>query len=79
VIELRVASSGYFAAEMNIPGALAPQDTNTLPVRVLTLREDRIAMIVDTPEGPVTLDGTLSANGQSLEGTVVYHHGSGIR
>ena len=48
---------------------------NTLPVRMLTLRGEQIAMTVDSPEGPITFDGTLSANGQSLQGTLVYHHG----
>jgi hypothetical protein len=42
---------------------------------MLTLRGERIAMTVDTPEGPVTFDGTLNANGQSLQGTLIYHHG----
>jgi hypothetical protein len=38
-------------------------------------RGERIAMTVDTPEGAVTFDGTLNANGQSLQGTLIYHHG----
>jgi hypothetical protein len=42
---------------------------------MLTVRGERIAMTVDTPEGPVTFDGTLNANGQSLQGTLIYHHG----
>ena len=56
-------------------GTLAVQGTNTLTDRLLTLSGDRIAMTVDTPEGPVTFEGTLGGNGQSLQGTVMYHHG----
>jgi hypothetical protein len=56
-------------------GTATVQGRNALPVRMLTLRGERIAMTVDTPEGPVTFDGTLNANGQSLQGTLIYHHG----
>jgi hypothetical protein len=56
-------------------GTATVQGRNALPVRMLTVRGERIAMTVDTPEGPVTFDGTLHANGQSLQGTLIYHHG----
>jgi hypothetical protein len=32
-------------------------------------------MTVDTPEGPVTFEGTLNSNGQSFQGTLNYHRG----
>ena len=56
-------------------GTLTVQDRNTLPIRTLTVRGEKVAMTVDTPEGAVTLDATLNPNGQSLQGTVTYHHG----
>ena len=56
-------------------GTATVQGRNALPVRILTVRGERIAMTVDTPEGPVTFDSTLNANGQSLQGTLIYHHG----
>ena len=56
-------------------GTLTVQNTNTLPIRMFTVRGEQIAMTVDTPEGAVTFEGTLNANGQSLQGTVTYHHG----
>ena len=56
-------------------GTLTVQNTNTLPIRMFTVRGEQIAMTVDTPDGIVTFEGTLNANGQSLQGTVTYHHG----
>ena len=56
-------------------GTLTVENTNTLPIRMFTVRGEQIAMTVDTPEGAVTLEGTLNPNGQSLQGTVTYHHG----
>lgn len=56
-------------------GTLTPQGTNTLPVRSLVQQQQKIAMIVDTPEGPVTLDGVVDAAGATIQGIVTYHHG----
>ena len=64
-----------FARGEEFTGTATVQGRNALPVRMLTLRGERIAMTVDTPEGAVTLDGTLNADGQSLQGTLTYHHG----
>jgi hypothetical protein len=50
-------------------------------VRSLTVRAPApaaaaaLAMTVDTPEGPVTLAGTLAADGGTMQGTVTYHAG----
>ena len=49
-----------FARGEEFTGTATVQGRNALPVRVLTLRGERIAMTVDTPEGPVTFDGTLN-------------------
>ncbi len=69
------AGEGVFPRAEEFTGTATVQGRNALPVRMLTLRGERIAMTVDTPEGPVTFDGTLNVNGQSLQGTLIYHHG----
>ncbi|MBC7898015.1 MAG: hypothetical protein H7066_21515 [Cytophagaceae bacterium] len=56
-------------------GTLSPQGTNALPVRSLVLRRDQVAMTVDTPEGPVTFDGTIGESGAAMQGIVTYHQG----
>lgn len=56
-------------------GTLSPQGTNTLPVRSLVVRRDQVAMTVDTPEGPVTFDGTIGDAGAAMQGIVTYHKG----
>jgi hypothetical protein len=62
-------------------GTLTVRGTNTLPVRSLTVRAPApaaaaaLAMTVDTPEGPVTLAGTLAPDGGTMQGTVTYHAG----
>ena len=57
-------------------GTLTPAGTNTLGVRSLKLDANRaVALIVDTPEGVVTFDGTLGEDGKSMSGTVTYHKG----
>jgi hypothetical protein len=65
-------------------GTLTVRGTNTLPVRSLTVRAPAaataataaaVAMTVDTPEGPVTMAGTLASDGGAMQGTVTYHAG----
>ncbi len=56
-------------------GTLTPSGTNTLPVRVLTVAGQQVRMTVDSADGPVTFDGTLAGDAQSMEGIVVYHQG----
>ena len=56
-------------------GTLSPQGTNTLPVRSLVVRRDQVVMTVDTPEGPVTFDGTIGDAGAAMQGIVTYHQG----
>ena len=56
-------------------GTLTPKGTNTLGVRSLKVDGKKIAMIVDTPEGVVTFDGTLGDDSASMTGTVTYHKG----
>ena len=56
-------------------GTLSPQGTNSLPVRSLVVRRDQVAMTVDTPEGPVTFDGTIGDAGAAMQGIVTYHQG----
>jgi len=56
-------------------GTLTPRGTNTLPIRELVLRGRQVDITVDTPDGPVTVRGTVGADGGALEGTVTYHQG----
>lgn len=56
-------------------GTLTPRGTNTLPIRELVQRGLRVDLTVDTPDGPVTVVGTVQPDGASLEGTVTYHQG----
>ncbi len=56
-------------------GTLTPRGTNTLPIRELVQRGLHVDLIVDTPDGPVTVTGAVRPDGASLEGTVTYHQG----
>ena len=56
-------------------GTLTVQGTNALPVRSLVLQHKQVAMIVDTPDGPVTLAGEVDAAGTTIQGIVTYHEG----
>jgi hypothetical protein len=56
-------------------GTVTMQGTNSLPIRSLALQQKKVAMIVDTPEGPVTLEGVVDAGGNTIQGLVTYHQG----
>ncbi|HEX8124533.1 MAG TPA: hypothetical protein VF548_03025 [Allosphingosinicella sp.] len=56
-------------------GALAPSRTAPVVLRRLTLTGNRIHMVVASTEGDVLFDGTLSAKGDLMCGTVTYHGG----
>jgi hypothetical protein len=71
IISLARSAEGY-------SGTITPEGTNTMPVRSLTLTGDSVAMLVETPEGPVTFDGSLGADRVSMRGTVHYHGGQNL-
>ncbi len=56
-------------------GSLALWMTAPVVVRKITLTGNRFHMAVASPAGDVLLDGTLSAKGDRICGTVTYHDG----
>lgn len=57
-------------------GSLTPARTLPVVVRKITLAGNTVHMAVASREGDVLFDGTLSANGNRMCGTVTYHDGS---
>ena len=51
------------------------QTDNILPVRSLTLRGSDMNVLVESPEGNITVKGTLAADAQTFEGKVIYFNG----
>ena len=51
------------------------QGNNVLPVRSLTLRGSDLSMLVESPNGNVTFNGTLAADAQTFQGKVTYYNG----
>jgi hypothetical protein len=66
-------SIGFVGADYG--GSLAPSRTAPVVLRKLTLTGNRIHMAVASTEGDVLFDGTLSAKGDLMCGTVTYHGG----
>lgn len=56
-------------------GTLTTRGQNTLAIRLLTLIDGRIDLVVESREGLVTFEGALGADGASMSGIVHYHHG----
>jgi hypothetical protein len=57
-------------------GSLTPVRTAPVVVRRITLTGNTVHMAVASREGDVLFDGTLSAKGNRMCGTVTYHDGS---
>ena len=51
------------------------QGNNVLPIRSLTIEATKMLLVVESPNGSVTFDGTVSADGRSFDGTVTYYTG----
>ena len=66
-------SIGFVGAEYG--GMLAPTRTAPVVVRSIALNGNSIHMVVASREGDVLFDGTLSAKGDYMCGTVTYHEG----
>ena len=64
---------GFVGAEYG--GSLAPSRTAPVVIRKVTLAGNDIHMVVASREGDVLFDGTLSAKGDYMCGTVTYHGG----
>ncbi|WP_310468910.1 hypothetical protein [Sphingomonas sp.] len=66
-------SIGFVGADYG--GSLAPVRTAPVVVRRIAVTGNRVAMVVASREGDVRFDGTLSAKGDVMCGTVTYHGG----
>lgn len=66
-------SIGFVGADYG--GSLAPSRTAPVVLRRVALTGNRIHMVVASREGDVLFDGTLSAKGDLMCGTVTYHGG----
>lgn len=66
-------SIGFVGADYG--GSLTPVRTAPVVVRKITLTGNRIHMDVASRDGDVLFDGTLSAKGDGMCGTVTYHGG----
>jgi hypothetical protein len=66
-------SIGFVGADYG--GSLTPVGTAPVVVRKITLTGNSIHMAVASREGDVLFDGTLSAKGDRMCGTVTYHNG----
>ena len=51
------------------------QTDNVLPVRSLTLQGSELNMLVESPEGSITVKGTLAEDAQTFQGRVIYLDG----
>ena len=66
-------SIGFVGADYG--GSLAPVRTAPVVLRKISLAGNSIRMVVASREGDVLFDGTLSAKGDLMCGTVTYHGG----
>jgi len=60
-------------------GSLTPVRTAPVVLRAITLTGNSIHMVVASRDGDVLFDGTLSARGDRMCGTVTYHGGRSFR
>ena len=54
------------------------QTDNVLPVRSLTLQGSELSMLVESPEGNITVMGKLAGDAQTFQGNVIYFDGRTI-
>ena len=60
----------------NYKGTLTTDQTdNVLPVRSLTVQGSDLSMLVESPEGNITVKGTLADDAQTFQGKVIYFDG----
>lgn len=53
-------------------GTVVPQGLPSSTVRSATITGDRVAMLIDSSDGEVSVDAVLSADGRSMSGTVLF-------
>lgn len=67
-------SIGFVGADYG--GSLMPARTAPVVLRKITVTGNKIQMVVASREGDVLFDGSLSAKGDFMCGTVTYHGGA---
>lgn len=53
-------------------GTVTPQGMSPATVRTVTIRERRVSIVIDTPDGEATFEGDLSTDGRTLSGSVAF-------
>lgn len=66
--EMNVTRSGA-----NYGGTVSPQGMSQATIRSASIAGDRVVMVIDTPDGEATFNGTFSTDGRNLTGTVAYN------
>jgi len=73
------AGGQTIAGEMNVTrsggaygGTISPQGMTPATIRTVTISGQRVTILIDTPDGEATLEGTLSTDGRTLTGAVLY-------
>ncbi len=66
-------SIGFFGDAYG--GSVTPVRTAPVVLRSITVDGNSIHMVIASPDGDILFDGTLSATGERMCGTVTYHGG----
>lgn len=53
-------------------GTVTPQGMSAATIRSVTISGNRVTLLVDTPDGEATFDGTMAADNRTLSGTVAF-------
>lgn len=53
-------------------GTLTPQGMQQATIRTVTITARRVVVLVDTPDGEATFDGTMAVDNRTLTGAVAY-------
>lgn len=53
-------------------GTVTPQGMSAATVRTVTINGQRVTILIDTPDGEATFDGTITADNRTMTGTVAF-------
>lgn len=53
-------------------GTVTPQGMSAATIRTVTISGTRVTVLIDTPDGEATFDGTMTADNRTLSGTVAF-------
>lgn len=56
----------------NYTGMSTPQGMGTATIRSVTMTGDRVVIMIDSPDGEISVEAVLSADGRSMAGIVNY-------